>query len=160
MITFRTITQLQGLSADHLSDFMIDCNDEDYQRWWPENHLHFHTIVHRPGEIGNIVFFDEYVGKTRLRTEAVVRRYERGKLIEWQMKRLISLPVRIILSIRALPSGLEIDHVVAIGYNGIPAILDPFIRLLVPKGLESELDDHVRTEFGKLGPVLRSRIDG
>ena len=154
MITFKTVTQVKGLTSSRFCEFMINCNDTDYQRWWPETHLQFHTIIRYPGEIGNIVYFDEYIGTTRLQTKAVVKRYEPGRLIEWQMKRFILLPVKILISVQMLPVGLEIQHVVSIGFDGILSILDPLFRILIPKNLENNLDGHVRTEFCKLTSLL------
>ena len=118
--------------------------------------MRFHTISRRPGEIGNVVYFDEYVGRMRLRSKAVVTRYEPDKLIEWQMKWVVPWPVRALLSFRPLPSGVEIDHVISIGFKGPLAVLDPIIRLFVPRTFEKELDEHARMEFERLGAFLNS----
>ncbi|MCL6613053.1 MAG: hypothetical protein K6U03_00285 [Firmicutes bacterium] len=70
MITFRTEVKVKGISGDRVSEFMLNCSDEAYQRWWPGVHLAFHPIKARAGHTGSLVYFDEYIGTSRMRFAA------------------------------------------------------------------------------------------
>mgnify|MGYP001350288213 FL=1 len=67
MIVFKTEVEIKNIFPEQITDFMIDCTDEKYSQWWPGVHLAFHTIKKKPGNIGNLVYFDEFVGKRRLK---------------------------------------------------------------------------------------------
>ncbi len=71
MISIQSRVCVPGISAAQLVDFMLNCADAQYQAWWPGTHLVFHTIERRPGDVGNVVVFDEFVGKRRLKTSAL-----------------------------------------------------------------------------------------
>jgi hypothetical protein len=154
MIEFQTEVLTRAISAEQVSTFMVNCTDDEYQRWWPETHLLFHTEVRHQGQIGSVVYFDEYIGKTRMRCTAVVQQYEHGKFIAWQLKKLVMLPVRVTLALQDTSEGVKIVHTLVLGFRGLGSIIDPLIRFFLPNDLEGSLDDHVKTEFRKLATIL------
>ena len=85
MIVMRTEVHVTGTTGHSIYEFMLNCTDEEYQNWWPGTHLAFHTTRRFPGNVGNRVYFDEYVGSRRLRFSGVVVRCDPGKKIVWQM---------------------------------------------------------------------------
>ena len=85
MIAIRAEVEVGGISARGVYDFMLNCTDEDYQEWWPGTYLAYHTIRRYPNDLGNHVYFDEYVGRRRVKFEGVVVRSIPGKEIMWQM---------------------------------------------------------------------------
>ena len=157
MITLQSKVDVDGISAEALSDFMLNCTDADYQRWWPGTHLAFHTIKRFPGYIGNRVRFDEYVGRRRLKFDAVVTVAEPGRRIVWQMKWLFRLPAWLILEFEPRPGGVRLIHTLQAGYAGIGRILDPLLRLYLSHQFERELDRHAHAEFPKLGDLLLAK---
>jgi hypothetical protein len=155
MITLQSKVDVDGISAEALSDFMLNCTDADYQRWWPGTHLAFHTLKRIPGNIGNLVYFDEYVGKRRLKFQGVVSVYEPGRRIVWQMKWLVRLPAWLILEFESRPGGVRLVHALRAGYAGPGRIFDPLLRLYLSHEFGQELDRHAHVEFPKLGELLR-----
>src|SRR5690349_20003563 len=75
-----------GLTGAELTNFLLECTDAGYQRWWPGVHLHLHS--HAAGavdHVGDEIFMDEFIGDRRLRMTAVVVDAEPGRKIAWQM---------------------------------------------------------------------------
>jgi hypothetical protein len=56
MLTLITKVTVKGVSGKAICDFMLDCTDEAYQKWWDGVHLAFHTLKRYPNDIGNRVF--------------------------------------------------------------------------------------------------------
>ena len=73
MITIATQVDVHGLTGQQIYDFLLECTDADYQRWWPGTHLAYHITRRCPDHVGSVVYFDEYVGRYRLNFEAVVK---------------------------------------------------------------------------------------
>jgi hypothetical protein len=157
MITFRSEVKIQGISGNELIQFMVNCTDADYQEWWPGTHLAFHTIKRYPDQIGNLVYFDEYVGKYRLKFHGVVREFIPAQKIVWQMKFGIRLPVWIILECRDQPDSLYISHTVRAGFCRIGSILDPVLKIYLTTRFFKELDNHAHTEFPMLAKLIEKR---
>ena len=88
----QTEVSVKGVSGQDVADFMLNCTDEDYQRWWKGTHLAFHTIKRYPDHLGNLVCFDEYVGERRLKFRGVITENIPGKKLVWQMKKIVRLP--------------------------------------------------------------------
>lgn len=97
MVVLTTEVKVDGLTGQDVSRFLLNCSDADYQRYWPGTHLAFHTPKRMPGDLGNLVCFDEYLGKRRLKFDAVVTEVMPGKRIVWQMKKLVKLSARLTL---------------------------------------------------------------
>ena len=155
MLIMRTEVQVKGITGADVATFMLNCTDADYQRWWPGTHLAFHTIRRVPGDLGSLVLFDEYVGKRRLRFVGVVVENVPGKKVAWQMKKVIKLPGWLILNFADNSEGVTITHELAVGFTGVGRILDPLLRVFLPKSFERELAEHARIEFQKLATILK-----
>jgi hypothetical protein len=154
MVTLQTRVYARGITGQQVAHFFIDCTDEDYQRWWEGVHLQFHTVTRTADNIGNLVYFDEYVGKHRLKFRGRITRYEPGKLIEYRMMKGLPLPVWLLLEFEDEPEGVHITHSVKAGYEGRGKIFDPLIRLNLSGAFEKALNEHVGTEFSRLGIML------
>jgi hypothetical protein len=159
MISFTTQVQIKGITGADVAAFMLNCTDADYQNWWPGTHLAFHTIRRVPGDVGNLVLFDEYVGRRRLRFEGVVVEHIPSKRIAWQMKKVVKLPGWLILSFTDNAEGVTITHELAVGFKGGGRILDPLLRLFLSNRFEEELAEHARFEFTRLPSVFFSGIE-
>lgn len=151
MLTIRSTTNIHGVRAAQVCDFLLHCDDERYQRWWPGTHLRFHTVKGRPGEVGSVVYMDERIGRRRVRGKAVLvelvaptRLVYRG----WG-----GLPVTLILELSDEPTGVRLEHTIRLGYEGLGAALDPLIRVF-GRGFDEDMDEHVRVEFARLGEQL------
>lgn len=154
MIELKTDVAVKGISGRSVSDFMLQCTDADYQKWWPGTHLAFHTTRHVPGDLGNHVYFDEYIGKRRFKLRGVVVEVVSGKRVVWQMKRVFRLPAWLILALDDTPEGVVITHILKAGFNGIGRLLDPLLRLVLDQDFEHDLQEHAQTEFKRLAELL------
>lgn len=157
MLIIRSEVTVRDITGPEIFDFMANCTDTDYQRWWPDMHLAFHTIKRYPGNLGNLVYFDEYVGKYRLKFKAVITESIPGKKNVWQMKKGIKLPARVILELEDQPGQVRVCHTLAVGFQGIGRILDPLLRLYFSDHFIEVLDEHAQVEFPMLGQLLASR---
>lgn len=154
MIVMRTAVEIRGISGRSVSDFMLNCTDEDYQNWWAGTHLAFHTTRRFPNDLGNLVYFDEYVGRRRLKFEGVVVKSIPGKEIVWQVKKVVRLPAWLVLEFDDSDEGVVITHTMKVGFGGIGRLLDPFLRLNLTRGFEKDLEEHAHIEFTKLAEIL------
>jgi hypothetical protein len=116
--------------------------------------LQFHNVRRVAGDVGNVVYMDEYVGRFRLKLHAIVTSAISGKEIAWQFKRVIRLPAKLILRLEDGPEGVAISHVVEAGFRGPGRVLDPALRLWFTSAFRDALDAHVRAEFPKLRELL------
>ncbi len=91
---------------------------QDTPSRWPGTHLAFHTKERFPNDIGNLVYFDEYVGRRRLKFESVVTKNAPGRTIVWQMKKIVKLPVWLSLTLEDKGEGLAITHEIKAGFAG------------------------------------------
>ena len=157
MLTLQTRIYVGGLRGRDVFDFLLNCTDEQYRRWWPGIHLRFHTLERRAGHVGNRVVMDEYVGRHRLRLTGVVREAVPGSTIVWQLGKGVLLPVRLRLDLTDDGAGVTITHTVRAGVRGLGAVLDPLLRLYFTEALARDLDAHVRAEFPKLRASLSAR---
>lgn len=155
MITVRTEVYVKEISGKSFTDFMLNCDDAAYRNWWPGTHLAFHTLKRYPGDTGNVVYMDEYVGKYRVRMKGMVLKTVPGKEIVWQMKKFVALPVRLSLTVKDNGNGVHITHTIYAGFNGAGRVLDPLFRLYFSRGFIQAMDDHARSEFPMLAGLLR-----
>lgn len=72
MIRLQTDIRIPGLYGREVTDFLLNCDDSSYQAWWPGVHPQFHTVRRLSGDVGNVVYMDEYIGRFRLKFHAVV----------------------------------------------------------------------------------------
>lgn len=155
MVVLETRVRVEGISGRDVTDFFINCTDSDYQRWWKGTHLQFHTVNRTEENVGSLVYFDEYVGRYRLRFKGRITGYAAGKRIEYRMVKGLPLPAWLVLEFQDDPRGVDIVHTVKAGYRGAGVILDPLIRLYLSDAFEKALDDHAQSEFSMLGQLLR-----
>ncbi len=155
MITLQSRIHVPGISGGQLLDFMLHCTDDRYQAWWPGTHLALHTVQGRPGEVGSVVYMDEYVGRRRLRMKAVVTKVVPGRQVVWQFKQGVRLPARLILEAAGDDGGILLTHTLEAGFRGPGRLLDPLLRLYLSPTFEQAMDEHARTEFPMLGAMLR-----
>lgn len=133
---------------------MLVCTDEIYQSWWPGVHLAFHTIKHYPENIGNLVYFDEYVGKRRIKFATRISELIAGKRLIYQLRVFVNLPAWIMLDFHDLPGGTKVTHTFVLGYPGFGRVFDPFFRLFFTKNFQRDLEEHAETEFKLLAKIL------
>ena len=107
--------------------------------------------------IGNLVFFDELIGKRRLCFYAVVSQVWPSRCLVWQMKWHVMLPAWLSLEFQETAEGLQITHTLSAGFSRIGCFLDPLIRLFLSPRFERDLAAHARTEFKKLADLLQAR---
>lgn len=157
MVTLETVVNVKGVGAGDVYAFMLNCSDLDYQKWWPDVHLVFHTVKRYPGDIGNLVYVDEYVGKYRIRGHAVVTSLVPCAEIVWQIKKPVKIPAWFIMRFEDKTDGVEIVHIVSAGFNGPGKIFDPVIRLVLTEEFERQLNLHAQMEFPKLAELLQGR---
>ena len=155
MLTLQTKTRVPGLTGQQLVDFFLHCDDADYQRWWPGTHLRLHTVTSREGGVGNVVYMDEWVAERRLRAKGVVTALGQDH-IAWQAKAIVRWPIHLALRFEDTPEGVVVTHTVRAGLRGAGRILDPLLRLWLTRRFAAGLDEHVRTEFERLGTMLQS----
>ena len=157
MLEIITEVLVGDVSRRELFEFMLHCTDADYQEWWPGTHLAFHTIKHVPGDLGNLVYFDEYVGDVRLRFHAEVTELEEEARIVWQLKKLVRLPVRLSFELEDHTDGVLVRHTLSAGYQGLGRQLDFLFKSFLPGELIQALDEHARSEFPMLAALLAKR---
>ena len=157
MITIHSKVHVAGANGAGILDFMLNCTDQQYQAWWPGTHLAFHTITHRSGDVGNVVYMDEYVGQRRIKMRGVVSEVVPGKKIVWQFKQIVRLPARLILEANDDNGDVMLTHTLQAGFEGIGRLLDPLFRLYFSDEFARAMDEHAQTEFPMLGKLLRDR---
>jgi hypothetical protein len=155
MVVLQTRVRIKGVTGKRVTEFFVSCTDTEYQRWWEGTHLQFHTINRTADIIGSLVYFDEYVGRRRLKFKGRITDYEVGKRIEYRMVKGLSLPAWLVLEFQDSADGTDILHTVKAGYQGIGKALDPLIRLHLSSTFERDLNEHANTEFSRLGDLLR-----
>ena len=157
MITLQSATHVAGLSAEVVTDFLMSCTDADYQQWWSGVHLQFHTVSSVPGGVGSVVYMDEHIGTRRVRMHAVMEQYVPGRILAWQLKKVIRLPVRVLLQFTDNEDGVHISHTISAGLRGVGSILNPLLRAFFSQSFAAAMDEHVETEFHLLRDVVESR---
>jgi hypothetical protein len=157
MIYFVARIPLKLEDVAPMYDFLLHCNDEQYQAWWSGTHLAFHTTRGIPGAVGSELYFDEYVGTMRLRFGAKVIRAETNREIVWHLKKVVPLPAWLSMRFERGDSSAEFVHTLSAGWRGAAStLLDPLIRLYLNKRFEAQLYEHAMTEFPMLAGMLRS----
>lgn len=155
MLTIQTSTFVPGASGREITDFLLDCDDERYRRWWPGTHLALHPLARGGADhVGDVVLMDEYVGRRHLRMAAVVVQAVPGRLLVWRLRRGVRLPIRLTLELDDRAGGVAVRHTIRAGFGGIGRVLDPLLRFYFSPAFAAAMDDHVRTEF----PMLADRL--
>lgn len=79
MFTFQTKMHVTDFSAKTITDFLLNPSDEAYNRWWKGVHLEYHRVKTDSNHIGDVIYMDEFIGKYRMRVQAVVMNAIPGK---------------------------------------------------------------------------------
>ncbi len=158
MITLQSKAYVPGVTGRQITDFLLRCEDGDYQRWWPGTHLHLHRTERGPGDAGKVVYMDEWIGNRRLRMSGVLTEVGPHELT-WQLKALVLQPVRLVIELEDDPAGVTVTHTLRAGLEGLGRLADPLLRLYLSDEFARALDDHVKIEFPKLGALLRSSAE-
>nr|WP_255497129.1 MULTISPECIES: SRPBCC family protein [unclassified Mycolicibacterium] len=154
-MTIRSHVTVPGLTATEVTDFLSDCTDEGYQKWWPGVHLHLHPLNSgNAAHVGDAVFMDEFIGERRLRMTAVVIEADRGRKLVWQMKKAIRLPAWLTIEVTDRADGVDVCHTITAGWTGPGRLLDPLLKLYFSPAFATAMDKHVHTEF----PLIRERL--
>jgi len=147
-------------NAGQFYDFMINPNDEQYKKWWPEEHFQFHiTKRGKDDHVGDKVFFDEKIGPNhRLSFHAFVLTAKRPNIIVWQMTKAgIWLPAYLELRLIDSADGVVVEHELRIGYKNFAGkLLDPLIKLILNKPFQKALEEHCLIEWPKLAEFINS----
>ena len=154
MIIFSVTAFIPHVTKEQVTDFFIHCTVPQYQKWWPGVHLELYTMKRIKNELGSIIYFDEYVGNHRLKFKSKITKYERGKIIEYQMIKGCALPALLVMEFTDMPNGVQVTHTLKVGYNGMGKIFDFFLRFYLSASFEKQLSEHVKEEFLKLGNIL------
>lgn len=157
MITLTTKTYVAGMRARQITDFLLYPSDESYQRWWPGTHLRFHAIERVEGDVGNLVYVSQIVGRRRIRIVAELVEVEPASKLVWQMRKGVRLPVRFALELDEDLGGVDVTHTITAGFARIGRVFDPLLRLYFSPAFCKDIDEHVRVEFIKLPALLRER---
>lgn len=160
MIVLQTTTYVQDLRGQEIYDFLTHPNDRSYQRWWLGTHLQLHLVGGGDGGVGSEIHMDEYVGRQRVRLNAVVTEAVPGRRLVMRMKKLLRLPATLTLEFDDGAGGVRIVHTLRAGYAGPGRVLDPLLRLYFTPAFERAMDAHVRTEFAKLRELLHGGAPG
>jgi hypothetical protein len=150
MIEIKTVIQLPAGTGKKIVDFLLNCDDVAYQNWWPGTHLAWHTKVQYPDYLGNIIFFDEYVGTRRLKLDAVVVKFKPDKEVVWQIKKFLMLPAWLEIRVDDRDDGTVLTHTLRAGYSGLGRIFDAIFILFLDNQFGNAMDEHARVEFNKL----------
>jgi hypothetical protein len=150
VLVLKTQLTVSGLTGRQVTDFLLTCDDDRYQEWWPGTHLQLHLLEPggREDHVGDVVLMDELIGSRRVRMAVEVREVQPGRKVVWQMRfRSRRLPVRLTLTMRAAAGGTELRHAITAGWSGPGRLLDPVWRLYFTRSFARGMDRHARTEF-------------
>ncbi len=162
MIKYIVKQLIPNLTAEQVYKFMTNPSDENYCKWWEGEHLQFHIAKHGISEHrGDIVFFDEYLGKKhRLTFYARVVKADKPNIIVWQMVEFgVKLPALVTLRLQDSSQGLMLTHELRLGLGGIGKMFDPFIKLYFNNSLRNALEEHCNIEWFKLRDLFASGLN-
>ena len=157
MLTLESEVTVSGLTGMQVTDFLLDCDDDSYQAWWPGTHLELHVLEHGTGDfhVGDVVLMDEYIGSRHVRLVGEVVEAVPGELIVWQFRLGgLRLPVRLTLALSTHEGGVRLRHNITAGWRGRGRVFDVLWRLYFSRSFARAMDRHVRTEF----PLMRDLL--
>ncbi len=153
MIVFRTEIQIKGKTTGQIYNWLLDLDNEKYERWHPE-HRRWRTIKREPGDLGNVIYFDEKIGRMRFRVKGKIVEAEPGRRLVYKL----NYPIPTYLSLEFVPAdkGVNVIHEVKFGYKGpMGKVLGGLVRRTrLVKYFEKELDRHARQEFKNLETII------
>lgn len=118
-------------------------------------HIGFHTLKRTDKVLGNIVFFDEYVGSRRLKFQSRITQYNAQYVVEYQMIRWgVRLPGWLHLEFMQNGADVSVVHTLKIGFNGWLSLFNCIIRPFIPKKFVDDLEQHAKEEFNRLADLI------
>ena len=60
MVTIESQFFVARIGGREITDFLLDCTDDRYRRWWPGTHLALHAVSRGRDHVGDVVLMDEY----------------------------------------------------------------------------------------------------
>lgn len=157
MVTLKTVVNVKGITSKEIYEYMLSLDDEKYQKWWKGTHLVCHTVKKYPGDIGNVVYADEFVGKYRLKGYMIIKKLVPYSEMVFQIKKTVKLPAWFIMRFEDHKDGTNLTHILEAGGNGIWRIFDPLIRLYLNDEFEKNLNAHAHEEFPMLAGMLKKK---
>ncbi len=165
MLEVVSTAVVPGARAGQVLRFLLEPTDSAYQSWWPGVHDRFHVTARsgRADHVGDRVVMDELVGRRRMRFSATVVKVVADQQVVWQFHQGVPLPVCLRLDLQDHPDrsgdrpSVRVRHTVQAGWAGPGRILDPLFGLYLSPRFAADLDEHVRTEFARLGPLLSGK---
>ncbi|WP_206428468.1 hypothetical protein [Mycolicibacterium stellerae] len=157
MLTLESEMTVDGLTGREVTDFLLDCGDDNYQVWWPGTHLELHVLEHGSDQdhVGDVVLMDEYVGSRHVRMVGEVMEAVAGKRIVWGFRPAgLRLPVRLTLTLTDEARGVRLRHTITAGWTGPGRVLDALWRVYFSRSFAGAMDRHVHTEF----PLMRDLL--
>jgi len=158
VLTLESEMTVNDLTGREITDFLLDCDDQTYQAWWPGTHLELHVLEYGSGDdhVGDVVLMDEYIGSRRVRMVGNVIEAVPGERVVWQFRPGgLRLPVWLTLEVGDHESGVRLRHVITAGWSGRGRVLDPLWRLYFSRSFAGAMDRHVHTEFPLMRNLLR-----
>jgi hypothetical protein len=138
-------SKLSDAKAEDFFDFMVNAPQNIYANWIPEEHHEFYLIREgKKAPVGNFFYFDQNIGrKHRMKFYATLIVAERPTKIVFQMRKFgITLPGFLELTFEDNADNLALTEQIRIGFRGIGAAIDPFIRIIYSKGFFMEMNEH------------------
>jgi len=155
VLTIESRIVVPGLTGSEITTYLLDCTDAGYQAWWPGVHLQLHPLAAGGVDhVGDVVLMDEFIGSRHVRMTGVIVQVTPGRMIVWQLKKGIKLPVKLALELTDQHADVAIHHTITAGWTGLGRVLDPLFRLYFSRRFAAAMDEHVRKEF----PLLRDRL--
>ncbi len=147
MIVLETRVYVAGLRAKTVFEFLLNAADCDYQTWWPGVHLRCRTLKRCPNYVGNVMYFDQFIGDYRVRhTDVIVEAVPCRRILRQIVKGPLRLPVRIAFELEDDDAGVTITHTIRAGFTGLLRVLDPAFRLYFSERFAAAMDEHMQTE--------------
>ena len=116
-------------------------------------HIKFHTLKHSNKVLGNKVYFDEYVGKKRLKFKAIISDYQPNYCIEYQMIKGVKLPIWLRMEFTQQGSEIEVMHAIKVGFSGWFKSVNYLISPFITKKFVMDLENHAEEEFNRLSKM-------
>ena len=117
------------------------------------HHLQLHPLKRTDDHVGDVIAMDEYIGERRVRMRAVAIEVVPRRRLVWQLRKVITLPVRLSLDLTDDESGVASPTRSRRDSRARQAS-GPAHGLYFSRKFAAAMDDHVKTEF----PLLQDRL--
>jgi hypothetical protein len=158
MIIMHTTSTVKDLSAKDTLNFLINCNDEMYQKSWPGVHIQKHQIKRGGNDhIGDVIYAFEHVGEFTIEVRMKITKYIPEKLLEFRvsMRRTgFLVPIFLIVETEDSPEGVHLSNKFLIGWNGFGKVFDSIIEMFFHK-LRYAMEEHTKIEWPLIAASLK-----